>query len=100
MKHTEKLKDRSTLLNLESVWRGKSNMRSHYRTLHQLRYPRPSVMEKMTFIGNLLPKLLFFIPFGALLILSGFLCLKIQNLPSIAPTISNSDRAVILDKFK
>jgi hypothetical protein len=96
----EKLVSRSTLLNSEGVWHGKSNRRSHHLTLHQLNRDQPTPMTKMVFIGNLLPKLLFFIPFSAVLILSGFLCLKIQNSTAIAPNISNSDRAVILDEFK
>lgn len=88
------------MLNSRKIVQNKAHRRSRYLTLHQLNRDRPTPMTKIVFIGNLLPKLLFFIPFSAVLILSGFLCLKIQNSTAIAPTIFNSDRAVVLDKFK
>lgn len=100
MRNTEQVSAMKIMLNSREVVQDKAHKRSRHLTLHQLNRDRPILMTKMIFIGNLLPKLLFFIPFSAVLILSGFLCLKIQNSTAITPTISNCDRAVILDKFK
>lgn len=100
MKNTKQLLAMKILLNSREVVQDKAHKRSRHLTLHQLNRDRSIPMTKMAFIGNLLPKLLFFIPFSAVLILSGFLCLKIQNSTAITPTISNCDRAVVLDKFK
>lgn len=97
MRNTEKLSAMKIMLNSREIVQDKADGRSRHYTAHQFGYNRPSSMTKMTFIANLLPKLLFFIPFGAVLILAGFLCLKSQNVTLIAPSLSNFDNYVQID---
>jgi ABC-type branched-subunit amino acid transport system substrate-binding protein/tRNA A-37 threonylcarbamoyl transferase component Bud32 len=51
---------------------------------------------KASFIANLLAKSLFFIPFTAVLILGGYLCLKVADLPDLddAPVLSQANNSV------
>lgn len=51
-----------------------------------------SSTTKTTFLKDLLPKLLFLIPFTAVLILSGFVSLKVKTLDAAPPAVFNSDR--------
>jgi ABC-type branched-subunit amino acid transport system substrate-binding protein len=52
--------------------------------------------RKASFVANLLAKSLFFIPFTAVLILGGYLCLKVANLPDLddAPVLSQANNSV------
>ena len=55
-------------------------------------------ITKVAFLHSLrlFPKLLFFVPFAAVLILGGFLCFKQQNLSIVAPTAPNSPNSVLV----
>ena len=52
--------------------------------------------RKASFVANLLAKSLFFIPFTAVLILGGYLCLKVADLPDLddAPVLSQANNSV------
>lgn len=52
--------------------------------------------SKASLIANLLARSLFFIPFTAVLILGGYLCLKVANLPELddAPLLSQANNSV------
>ncbi|MEO0011837.1 MAG: hypothetical protein RLZZ535_226 [Cyanobacteriota bacterium] len=51
--------------------------------------------RKASFVANLLAKSLFFIPFTAVLILGGYLCLKVADLPDLddAPVLSQANNS-------
>ena len=53
-------------------------------------FNRQNLTEKMALAGNLLSKSLFFVPFTAILILGGYLCLKAADL-QVASPISNTN---------
>jgi|GEM_PF-516005 len=48
---------------------------------------KPNIKPKIALAGNLLAKSLFFIPFTAVLIFAGYLCLKAANIQAIAPLV-------------
>jgi ABC-type branched-subunit amino acid transport system substrate-binding protein/serine/threonine protein kinase len=52
--------------------------------------------RRASLIANLLAKSLFFIPFTAVLILGGYLCLKVANLPEldVSPVLSQANNPV------
>lgn len=54
-----------------------------------------SFRRKASFVTNLLAKSLFFIPFTAVLILGGYLCLKVADLPDLddAPVLSQANNS-------
>ena len=49
---------------------------------------KPKKQLKTVLLGNLLAKSLFFIPFTAVLIFGGYLCLKVADLKAINPVVS------------
>ncbi|PSB09126.1 hypothetical protein C7B62_14260 [Pleurocapsa sp. CCALA 161] len=56
-------------------------------------FNQPSFRTKTSILGDLLAKSLFFIPFSAVLILGGFLCLKVSDL-DVAPGLSDTNNSV------
>lgn len=52
-------------------------------------YVEPKLREKAVLTGHLFAKSLFFVPFTVVLLLAGYLCLKVINLEAIKPNFVN-----------
>ena len=73
---------------------------NHRSQVH--RFPQSKSQQQVSFVGTLLAKSLFFVPFTAVLLFAGYLCLKVANLEAIKPNFYNNSAEVnsrLQDRF-